>query len=240
MAQPAVAQRDHSLRGIGVFSEVSSAALGRIQRRCSWRCYEPGESIVNYLDPSDEVFFLAAGEARVTIYSVTGKAVSFSELGPGDTFGEYPAIVGGPRSASVEARTRCLVASMSSDAFRKLLHDEPTVAQALLVKFVKKIRSLTARIYEFSTLAVNNRIQAEILRLANLVPRSDKSATIVPSPTHADIASRVSTHREAVTRELNRLAKMGVIERRGSALLVKDVGRLAQLVHDATGEEYEW
>jgi CRP/FNR family transcriptional regulator, cyclic AMP receptor protein len=236
MAQPAVTQLDYSLIGIGVFSGVKPAALKQIQQRCSWKGYGPGQSIVNYLDPSDEVFFLAAGAARVTIYSLTGKAVSFSELGPGDTFGEYPAIAGGPRSASVEARTQCVVASMSSKDFRNVLRHEHTVAQALLEKFVTKIRSLTTRVYEFSTLAVNNRIQAEILRLANLAPRSDKSATIVPSPTHADIASRVSTHREAVTRELNRLAKMGVIERRGSALLVKDISRLAQMVHDASGE----
>jgi CRP/FNR family cyclic AMP-dependent transcriptional regulator len=237
MAQAQVTQSDHSLGGIGLFSGVAPGALERIQQRCSWRYYEPGEPIIDYLDASNDVFFLAAGEARVTIYSLTGKAVNFSELGPGDTFGEYPAIVGGPRSASVEARTRCLVASMSSDAFRKLLRDEPALAHALLVKFVTKIRSLTARVYEFSTLAVNNRIQAEILRLANLAPRLDnKSAIITPSPTHADIASRVSTHREAVTRELNRLARMGVIERQAGALRVKDIGRLTQMVHEATGE----
>jgi CRP/FNR family cyclic AMP-dependent transcriptional regulator len=236
MAQPHAAQSEHSLRGIAIFAGLSSGSLEQIERQCSWRYYEPGEPIVAYLDASDDVFFLASGQARVTIYSLAGRAVSFSELGPGDIFGEYPAIVGGPRSASVEARTRCLIASISSPAFRGLLHDEPMVAQALLAKFVTKIRSLTARVYEFSTLAVNNRIQAEILRLANSAPKSGKSAVISPSPTHADIASRVSTHREAVTRELNHLAKIGVIERHGVVLLVKDIPRLAQMVHNATGE----
>jgi predicted transcriptional regulator len=59
---------------------------------------------------------------------------------------------------------------------------------------------------------------------------------IVPAPTHAEIANRVGTHREAVTRELNRLLQIGIIERRRDSLLVKDVDRLAQMVHDATGE----
>ena len=62
------------------------------RRRCAWRRYEPGESIVDYLDTSDDVFFIISGEVRVTIYSLAGKAVSFSELGPGEVFGEYPAI----------------------------------------------------------------------------------------------------------------------------------------------------
>jgi CRP-like cAMP-binding protein len=89
---------------------LSANALARIQRRCSWRRYERrGEPIVNYLDPSDEVFFITAGEAHVTIYSHAGKVVSFSELGAGELFGEYAAIDHGPRSASVEARTSALL-----------------------------------------------------------------------------------------------------------------------------------
>ena len=76
------------------------------KRRCAFRRYEPGESIVDYLDRTDEVFFIILGEVRVTIYSLAGKVVSFRELGPGEVFGEYPAIDRGPRSASVEARTQ--------------------------------------------------------------------------------------------------------------------------------------
>jgi len=157
-------------------------------------------------------------------------------LGVGAVFGEYPAIDGGPRSASVEARTSCLIASMTGASFRELLQAEPGVAHALLPRLVKTIRVLTTRVYEFSTLAVNNRIQAELLRLASLAPREGKSARIVPAPTHVEIASRISTHREAVTRELNRLSKIGIIDRRGGTLLVKDFDRLAEMVHDATGE----
>jgi CRP-like cAMP-binding protein len=113
---------------------------------------------------------------------------------------------------------------------------EPVVAKALLPHLVTKIRVLTARVYEFSTLAVSNRIQAELLRLARLGERGGKSARIAPAPTHTEIASRVSTHREAVTREFARLSRAGLIERERNALLVKDVERLAEMVHAATGE----
>jgi CRP-like cAMP-binding protein len=125
---------------------------------------------------------------------------------------------------------------MPAAAFQELLSAEPRVAQALLPQLVTKIRALTMRVYEFSTLAVKNRIQAELLRLANLAPREGKGARIVPPPTHVEIASRVSTHREAVTRELNHLRRIGLAERRGGALVIKDVDRLAEMVHEATGE----
>jgi len=66
--------------------------------------------------------------------------------------------------------------------------------------------------------------------------RDGKRVRISPAPTHTEIASRVSTHREAVTRELTRLSRIGLIERERNALLVKDVERLAEMVHAATGE----
>jgi CRP-like cAMP-binding protein len=236
MAQPQTAQSRNSLKGIAVFAALAPDAVERIERRCAWKRYAPGEPVLDYLDKSDDVFFIALGEVRVTIYSTVGKAVSFREMGTGEIFGEFPAIDGGSRSASVEARTNCLIASMPGSSFRELLQTEPGLAQALLPRLVKTIRALTNRVYEFSTLAVNNRIQAELLRLASLGPKEGKSARIVPAPTHVEIASRVSTHREAVTRELNRLSRIGIIERRRGTLLIGDVDRLAEMVHDATGE----
>jgi CRP-like cAMP-binding protein len=125
---------------------------------------------------------------------------------------------------------------MSAAAFRELLQSEPAVMLALLRQFVAKIRALTTRVYEFSALAVNNRIQAELLRLARLAPKEGKGARIASAPTHSEIASRISTHREAVTRELNRLSRLGLIERKGGTLLVKDIDRLAAMVHEVTGE----
>jgi CRP/FNR family transcriptional regulator, cyclic AMP receptor protein len=229
-------ESQYSLRGMPFFAGLRSDVLQSIQRQCAWRRYEPGEGIVEYRDTSNDVFFIVEGEVRVTIYSLSGEVVSFTELGAGDVFGEYAAIDGDLRSASVEARSHCLLASMSAAAFMHLLQAQPTVTQALLRKLVRNIRALDRRVYEFSTLAVNYRVQAELLRIANLAPREGTSAHIVPAPTHVEIASRVSACREGVTRELNRLTRIGIIERQRHTLVVKDVDRLAAMVHDATGE----
>jgi CRP/FNR family cyclic AMP-dependent transcriptional regulator len=226
----------YSLIGITILAGLPQATLERLRRSCVWRRYEPGERILDYLDTSDDVFFVTAGKVRVTIYSHTGKVVSFGELGAGDTFGEYSAIDCYPRSASVEALTSSLVASMPGTEFKTLLCSAPSVTLAVLEQLVRRARTVTNRVYELSTLHVDNRIQAEILRLANLARRSGKRARIVPAPTHVEIANRVGTHREAVTREINRLTRMGITERQGDALLVRDVDRLAEMLHDATGE----
>ena len=237
MAQPKSIPDVQSLQRIALFENLSPDVLGQIQKRCAWRRYESGEVIIDYLDPSDDVFFIIEGAAHVTIYSVAGKEVSFRDLGPGQVFGEYAAIDRSPRSASVEARTGgCVVASMPAGKFRELLKTDPKLTEALLEHLVKELRELTIRVYEFSTLHVDDRIRAEVLRLARRVSPEGNVAHIVPPPTHAHIASCVSTHREAVTKELNRLSTDGIIEQQKQALLVRDIGRLAAMVYEATGE----
>jgi CRP/FNR family cyclic AMP-dependent transcriptional regulator len=91
MARSTVTQTECSLADVTILARLSHEALERVQQCCAWRRYAPGESIVDYLNQSDEVFFIISGGVRVTIYSVAGKVVSFRELGPGEVFGEYPA-----------------------------------------------------------------------------------------------------------------------------------------------------
>jgi CRP-like cAMP-binding protein len=236
VAKSQVRQPEYSLESVAIFRALSPHALEQIKRPCTCRRYEPHDTIIDHLDTSDDVFFLLAGNARVTIRSVDGKAVSFRELGPGAMFGEYAAIDGRSRSANVEARTNCLVVSMPGAVFRQLIETDPKVSKALLRHFVGEIRELTTRVYEFSTLAVRYRIQAELLRLARIAAPEGKSARIVPAPTHAEIASRTSTHREAVTREINRLAKLGVLEQLNRELWITDIDQLASLVESTIGD----
>ena len=184
MAQSHITQPQYSLGGIAVLAGLSADALDRIQRSCSWRRYEPGEPIVEYLDRSDDVFFLASGEARVIIYSMAGKVVSFSELHAGDMFGEYPALDGRPRSASVEARTSCLVATMPAIAFRRLLETDSAVMQAVLKQLVATVRRLSTRVYEFSAhiMAVTaRRVYGEMqgIRAKDIYPDEEVKAYLV-------------------------------------------------------------
>jgi CRP-like cAMP-binding protein len=223
-----------SLRSIKLFDSVTPAALAEIEAACAWRTYQPEEAIVSHLDESRDVYFLASGAARVSLYAPNGRQIVFRDAGPGAFFGEFSALDGKPRSAYVEALKPCLVAKMSDRLFLDLLSREAGIALALLRHMVALARELSGRIFEFSVLAVNNRIHAELLRLAG--PASSDTAKICPAPTHSDIASRISTHREAVTRELNRLAKMGLVRHERQTLVICDLNRLRRLVHDAAEE----
>jgi CRP-like cAMP-binding protein len=225
-----------SLQNAFILRNVTDSARLKLERQCAWRNVSEKNCIIDYQDSTNDVYFLITGKARVIIYSASGKAVAFRDLGPGDVFGEFAAIDGQLRSATVEAVEPCFLAVIRAADFREVLAREPTIMAAMLEHAIAQIRSLTARIYEFSTLAVNNRIQAELLRLAQQGRILAGATRLTPAPTHLEIASRISTHREAVSRELSRLARLGLIERQGPALVIKDVKRLARMVHEAAEE----
>lgn len=228
------------LRQVKLFKTLSEEQISEVQRDVTLKKFKPAQQIIEYLDDSDDVYFLLNGEARVVIYSKSGKSVHFRVIEKGDIFGEFAAIDGARRSSGVEAIDHCLVGVMKREAFRDITRRHPDICELLLLKYVTEIRNLTNRILEFSTLAVNNRVQSEILRLAGgNTTKSDSGLLIEDTPTHEEIARRVSTHREAVSREISRLSKAGILERVGSDILIKDIETLQQMVALTTGFEFE-
>jgi CRP-like cAMP-binding protein len=150
-------------------------------------------------------------------------------------FGELTAIDGKSRSATVIARNSVLLASLTAIDFKNVIYASRQVTEAILKRLASEVRRLTERVYDFSTLAVSNRIQAELLRLAKNHMTGPNVAVVSPSPTHFDIANLVSTHREAVTRELSNLARNNLILRKGHDLHILDVARLTDMVNLVRG-----
>ena len=229
-------ESDQTLSGIELFSDLADQEINMLDKACGWRRYEADQHIVGHQDPTTDVYFIVSGQVRVIVYSPAGKEVAFRDMGAGMSFGELSAIDGKPRSANVFALTPSLLASMKAKAFKKVLRDHPEIAANVMLHLTGLVRRLSDRVVEFSVLAVKNRIHAELLRLARDHGDGGNQAIISPAPTHADIASRVTTHREAVTRELNALAREGLFEQRGGALVISDVARLARLVEKVQEE----
>jgi len=154
----------------------------------------------------------------------------------GSYFGELAAIDSEPRSASVMALTDCLVAALPQEQFLELLEKHPPIALKVMKSLTGIIRTAADRIMDLSTLAANNRVHADLLRMARNHMDDENIAAISPIPTHSDIASRASTTRETVARVLSDLAKNGVVERRKKALVVLDVEQLSDMVEEVRGD----
>jgi len=66
------------------------------------------------------------------------------------------------------------------------------------------------------------------LRLARPDPNDATRAIVSPPPIQSEIAARVSTHREAVAREMKQLERLGHLQRRRGALVLTNVPTLMQ------------
>lgn len=224
-----------SLDTVPLFASLTPDARTALAGQCFWRRFHAQEPIIDQSDDGRDVYFVVGGKVRVVVYSLSGRELSFSDLGPGGCFGELAAIDGQPRSAGVIALTETLVAGLSGPTFLRIVSEHPPLAVAMLTHLAGLVRRATERIVDLSTLAANNRVQAEILRLAGLERRGNE-ALIRPIPIHSDIASRVSTTRETVARVFGELGRMGLVERRSDRLVIRDFARLQAMVTDVRGD----
>jgi CRP-like cAMP-binding protein len=224
---------DRTLAKTDLLADVPEDRITVLNERCRWRQFEPNEVILNLDDHSTDIYFIIRGEVRVTVFSQTGRTVIMRDLKTGDQFGEYAAIDGAPRSASIVALNRTVVAQMSANTFQALLAEFPATALKVMRSMSGAIRTLNERVVEFSTLGVRNRIHAELLRLARAGRIVDGAGRISPPPTHAEIAARISTHREAVTRELKQLERRDLLERTRGAIVIRDLAAFERMVEDS-------
>lgn len=220
------------LRPLPVFQALGEDALAEIGGHCLIRTYRAGELILGHTDQSFDVLFMVSGQARVSIYSADGQRVGFRDIVAGDIFGELSAIDGMPRSASVECLDDCTAVALARQHFLGALARHPAFNTAVLQHLTRLVRSLTTRVFEFSTLAVRNRVRLELLRLADEAPSGAASGLLAQVPTHAEMASRISTHREAVSREFAWLERNNYIAKDGRNLRITDVTRLRALVDE--------
>ena len=219
-----------SLAGVPEFAGLEPAVLERVADMCVGCRYPAGAVVMRHGDPGKELFFVLSGTVEATLWSVSGRRVSYFEKGPGELVGELAAMDGKPRCANVVAKTDCLLASLSATDFIELVNCHPSLAHKLLLRMAGQIRALSERLFDVSALLVRHRVHVELLRLAQKSPGTGNSREIRPAPRHAHIASRISSHREAVAREIALLLRQGMLRKARSGLIVTDLAGLEREV----------
>ena len=149
------------------------------------------------------------------------------EVVQGDMFGELSAIDNQGRITSIITLSSCLIGKMTAERFIDIIHKHPGINHKVMLRLTGLIRFLCGRIYEYSALDVKDRVRAEIIRQDHLYATGSNSALIEKMPTHEEIANKISTHREAVTKEFSILAKEKLIEKHGRKILVPNIEKLS-------------
>lgn len=176
--------------------------------------------IVAQGDATTDAFLLIEGRAMFASYAQDGRLVQLREIGPGSIFGEFAAIDGAPRTADVVSIGRSRVARIGREALFLAIEKAPGIGRLLLRHLVEVIRNLGERIHEQTTLQVRERLLRELLRLGRPLAGGSDRAVLAPSPTHAVLAANIGTHREAVTKQLSMLGRLGLVRKVEGGLLL--------------------
>ncbi len=211
---------------IEIFSDLALPARQHIAAKIRARHYSAGQFILSNATVGRDVYFLIDGAVRVCAYSANGKQVQFEDLLPGKMFGEIAALDGGTRTSDCIAVKKVIAGSMAHTDFYALLAEFPDINRAVLLRLTSMLRRHMERVFEFSTAPVAARVRFELLRLGSVHETGQTEVTIHNPPTHADIAARISTHREAVTKEMRNLERKGVITWSRSCCIIHRVEAL--------------
>jgi CRP-like cAMP-binding protein len=213
------------LQRVPLFSSLASDKLSAVARRLRPQRFGKHQEILRADDTSTDVFFVLSGRIEVRNYSENGREFVFAISGAGGTFGEFAAIDGRPRAASVVALEDCLVCRMGSAEFLLLLRENFDITLELLKLLTAKLRVTSGRQLELVTLSCRDRLLGELARLADAGVQRGPEVTIEPAPTHNEIAALVGSHREVITKELNRLEVLGYVRVSRKQIVILDMPR---------------
>jgi len=229
---PETATAPRSLASIELFRGLPAAEIESIERLVRWRAFKVGEQILDRSSDNRDVFLVADGAVRIVNYSRSGREVAYAVVNAGGFFGELAALDGEPRSATVVAVSKTVLAALSPSHFADLLAKHPQMMMTVVRRLARIVRTCDDRIMDLSTLGAVQRVYLELLRMCRPDAAGAGFWVIYPMPPHKEIAARASTTRETVARVLSQLSGEGMVEKRDKVLYIEDRKKL-QAMADA-------
>ena len=219
-----------SLAGVHLLRDIPEPDRKRLEERCSFRRFGPGEVIVARFSAGNSVYFILAGTGRVVHYLPGEDEITIATVAEGDTVGEIAAIDGFGRSATIIAEDDVTVAEMPRSEFRDLVIAHGEVAFALLFRWASIIRELDDKFSYVSTISPDQRVYSQLVRLARQEVGGEHHWTVRELPSHQELAEWAQTSRESVAAAIAELFRRGIAERRHKSLVIHDYGTLKSLV----------
>ncbi len=199
--------------------QLDDVLLRSIAHRGAVRSYPANAVLVSEGDESDVLYILLSGRVKVYGSGVDGREIIYSIQTAGEYFGELT-LDGGPRSASVMTLEPTSCAVVTGAEVRGFIASHPDFALHLVQKLIRCVRASTEHVKSLALEDVYGRI-ARLLR-TQAVPGSDSEALpMLPDRmTQQDIAERVGSSREMVSRIFKSLTEGGYIERRQGRIVL--------------------
>jgi len=177
-------------------------------------------------EETEKIGFILSGRAKAVSFSEDGEATWVGYFKENDFFGHTALLSENPPHFEIIAETDVEVLFVTAAIMTALLAEHETFSVDIAKDLARRLDQMTTRIIEAYTLSAKGRICAELSRLSRIIGKAPDTRIIRPNPVFVDLAERVNSTRETVSRTVSDLQKKGILAREPGAIIIKNPDRL--------------
>lgn len=196
------------------------AALGRIATKVERR---QGGVLFQEGDPAAGFFVLLEGKVRVYKASPGGQEYTLHLITPGQLFAEAAMFTAKAYPANAEAVEDSVTAFFPKEAFVRLLSERPRLSLKIIVSLSRFVREFNRMVGELSLRDVPSRLALYVWSEF----RRKGRRTFPLGMKKVELAAKLGTVSETLSRSLRKLKEAGVIRESGGTVTVVDPARLS-------------
>lgn len=202
------------LRRIPLFTGLNDTDLIALAQRTVEKTYAPGERLFYEGEPCRGLYLLAEGAVKIYKTSSSGREVMLSLIPAPSGVAEVTVFDGDPYPASAMTTEASTAYFIDVKDFHQLCHSHPAIGWQVLRVVGRRLRQLVSTIERISFGSIRQRLAAQLLEFG-----TDR---FTMPYTHQELASRLGTVREVVTRNIGRFQTEKLIEVAGREVRVLD------------------
>lgn len=202
-----IQQLSDSLRAVKYFQHLSSPDLTAIVTAGQARHFPAGETMFYELQPCAGMHVLLDGLVHLYKIGPQGQENIIKVVHPVTMFNEVAVLDGGMNPVCARAVQDCFAWRLEYESFQRILRRHPEIAVGMLKVMAARNRQLIDNYEDLSFRSVQARVAKLLLELSGngqqKITRREHSIS--------QMAARVATVPEAVSRSLGELARLGLI-----------------------------
>jgi CRP/FNR family transcriptional regulator len=212
------------LAKIPLFASLTESELQALAQRAGERRFAPDEMLFWEGEPCDGIFLILEGSVKIFKTSIGGREMMLALEPAPSTVAELPLFDGGPYPASVRAVEPVVSLFIGKNDFQQVCRQYPDVGLKVLAVVGRRLRHLVSVVESMTFGSVTERLARLLLDAARQAHSNEFDFPL----THQEVASRLGTVREVVSRNLARFRAAGLIRIEGRQVRIEDRAGLEQ------------
>lgn len=196
-----------ALSAIDLFAVLPPVEREHLAKMSVIRRFEAKESLFEEGQPCEGVWIVASGSVRIYKFTPGGRQIVLAVQEAPATVAEVPVFDGGPYPATVITQEPCEAMLIRKDDFIACCRRNPELTLKFLSVFSARLRHLVGFVERITFGSIRQRLAVAVLEMADAAG----TASFAMPETHEDLANRLGTVREVVSRNLGRFQSEGLI-----------------------------